>query len=289
MSGEGTAAVAATSETAAVTTATVTAPDVSWMDKLDDGLKGFAANKGHHKLDGISAYKTLAASYQEAEKALKSPAERVLRIPAPDAPTEEWNAYHTKLGRPAKAEDYTFETGDDGDKPFADYLRTKAFERGLPKDKAEGIWKDFVEWGTKAESDAADARKAALTTETAELEKQWGKGSDFQAKKLVAMRAAKSAGVTEEQFEEAAKKPGFSQAYNLFLHFGQKMGEDKFIPGGITGQNLYTRQQAADRMKALKADPTWAQKWLSGDVAAREEFRNLGKIAQPEGELQKAA
>lgn len=260
-----------------------------WFASFPDELKGYVANKGLDKLDQTSAFKKVAEFHQNAESRLGIPADRVLRKPGPDSSQADWDAFYTNLGRPEAADKYELPVTD-ANKERANAFAQAAFKAGMPKEKAQAAWKELTDHEAATASARADAEKVALTNEKAELEKSWGKGADFQAKKLVALRAAQAAGVTEEQFESAANKPGFAAMWNLFLFFGQKTGEDKFIPGGIGPSNVYTREQALaevryyrdlnhEKGKALKANNPEA--WTN--------YRALLKIAYPEGDQRRSA
>lgn len=78
---------------------------------------------------------SVAKSYVELEKKMGDP-DSLLRIPGEKATPEERDAFFTKLGRPAKLEEYEI-AGEDAKNPRAkainDRFRKVAFEHGVPK------------------------------------------------------------------------------------------------------------------------------------------------------------
>lgn len=265
-----------------------------WFAAYPDEVKGYVTNRGLDKLDRDTAFQKIVENHRNAEKMMGAPAAELVRIPKPDAPAADWDAYHLKLGRPETVDKYELPVTD-ANKERAAAFAQAAFKNGTPKDKAQALWKEITDYDAKLGTDADSRAKADLTNEVEGIRKSWGK--DFDAKYIVAERAveayAKANGQNPDEaranFKASMDKPGFSAAWNMFLFFGQRMGEDKFIPGGIPPNSLYTKESALSRITDLKNDPAWVKKFTANDANILAEFRALVKIAYPDEQQRRSA
>lgn len=265
-----------------------------WFSTFPDEVKGYVATRGLDKLDQPTAFQKVVEAHRNAEKMMGGPTNELIRIPKPDAPAADWDAYHAKLGRPEGADKYELAVTD-ANKDRAAAFAQAAFKAGVPKDKAQALWKEQTDFDAKLGTDADSRRKADLTNEIEAIKTSWGK--DFDAKKIVAQRAveayAKANGQNPDEarasFEASINDPGFSAAWNMFLFFGQRMGEDKFIPGGLQPSSLYTKESALARITDLKADAVWVDKFNKRDANTLAEYRALVKIAYPEEDSRRVA
>ena len=68
----------------------------------------------------------------------------------------------------------------------------------------------------------------------------------------------------------------------LMAQIGRGMTEDRFVSSGSSNSFGMTPAAAQQRVNALKADPAWSAKYISGDADARAEMSRLMSIAFPE-------
>lgn len=141
---------------------------------LDEDTRGWLQTKG---LGDVSA---LAKSARESEKLLGS----AIRVPGKDATPEERDAFLSKLGRPAKAEDYKFTVPKelpeqlpyDGEKAKA--FAGLAHQLGLTQEQSAKLHDFYVgeqvgAFKGKAEADQLAAVQKAQDA-TKALEAEWG-------------------------------------------------------------------------------------------------------------------
>src|SRR5690349_6498180 len=176
-------------------------PPPAWHDGVAPEVKGFWQNKGL-PLDDPKAFGTkLTELYQQAEKFIGVPPDRVLRMPAADAKPEEIRAFQQRLGAPAEAKEYDFSVVKDAAgnpiaAPLADALREAAFDRGLTKDAALVVAQKVVKAmdGVRAAESADQTAKIAEARE--KLKQNWG--TSFEYNKLKAMDGARKLGIDPE-------------------------------------------------------------------------------------------
>lgn len=163
--------------------------------------------------------------------------------PADDAPPEQWEAFHTDMGRPGKAEDYKFELPKELDPKLVDPellngFKTMAYEAGLtPKDaqnmvtKYSGLLLGKIQAGIAAQGAAREAAEG-------QLKKEWG--DNYEANRGLIKQVLRTF-MTEEikaaidhgpgsLFPDLPEKPGDGVFNNpllarMLLKVGQAMGE----------------------------------------------------------------
>jgi hypothetical protein len=253
-----------------------------WFSTLPDDVKGYVVNRGLDKVTPVEAFQNAYTAHRNAEKAIGAPSDRVIVKPADAADTAGWEAFYTKLGRPAKAEEYTF-TVNDNDKALAEFLKPELHRLGVPKTAAEDLWGKLTAYDAKAKQDELTAEASKVANEDTALRKNWG--ANYPVNKVIAQRAAAALGIPEDQFNATASKAGFSQAWEMFLKIGQKIGEDKFVSGSsLPVGNAFTREQAISRIQELKADRAWVKRYSDAGRGSKEwnEMDSLLKIVAGE-------
>ncbi len=117
--------------------------NVDWTAILDDDNRQLVQSKGWDRTGLNEALK----SYRELSSKL---GERFLTPPADDAGQDEWDAFHTAMGRPETPEQYEFGVpqGVPEDTPydaqFATEFKTWAHKHGLSPRQAAGLHDDYV-------------------------------------------------------------------------------------------------------------------------------------------------
>lgn len=267
------------------TTTTTTAPP--WHQGLDAEVIGHIQNRGL-KLDGPikDIVENLSKGFRETAAKLGVPANELIRIPKPDAPEADQRAFHQRLGAPDKPEGYEFgeikyADGTTLEEPFAAALRATFSRLGVSKAAASEIAKDLAKFADADEAAATTTRQAAIQTENAKLEKEWGpRGSDrYKSNEFVAQQGARALGFSKETVD-ALESISSKSAVMLAMHKVGKLNlEDKFITGGPgTPTGVMTREQAVARKKELFADKGWVERYNKGDVKAKEELLALQRI-----------
>jgi hypothetical protein len=114
-----------------------------------------------------AAFLETAKAHQEAQAYIGVPKEQLLKLPKADAPPEEWDEVHARLGWSKNADDYKLDglklsDGTDADDRLKDFLRAQATELRLSPAAAtklaEAVLK-HLESGTAAKTADRDCRR----------------------------------------------------------------------------------------------------------------------------------
>lgn len=256
----------------------------------------FYQRKQYDLSDPMKLIEGLTRGYQGAEKLLGVPAERMLRIPLPNADTSEISQYWQQIGVPKEAKDYDlsavkFGDGTELDQAFADMIRGSMHRNRVPKDYAANVVKDIVTFMEGADkADLAD-RTAAIQEQTQALDRDWGNN---KAAYLVVARGAlealgKAAGLNADQIKQGWDAIseiggiGSSFAMKMLFEAGRRMGEDRFIGGGqgLGRGDTMSRDAARAEIEALKSDKEFGRRLLAGGREERKKWDDLHKVAFP--------
>lgn len=223
-------------------------PGASWRDTLPEPMR---AHAGLAKFKDVSA---LAEGYVNAEKMIG--ADKIV-LPGKDAKPEEWDGVYNKLGRPEKADGYTFpEVKDrpytDKDKQLQATFAPVAHKLGLSQAQLAGL----VEWQNGLVTAGIEAAATGRANAEAELRKEKGDGYEaFIANGQAGLKAMLSAaGEKFERFSQIQLSDGTYAFDNpvfakLFATFGEAISESGFQGGG-GGKNT----GAFSSPKAAKAE-----------------------------------
>lgn len=254
-----------------VTNGAGTSTPPSWTEKFTPEQKGYIENKGFKEPGDM------LTSYQNFEKLIGVPKERVLKLPEnPDAP--EWTEVYDKLGRPKNPTDYGIKPGDGDGPEFAEWAAKSFHELGLNKTQGEKLankWSEFFKSAETAHKKAIDDK--ALIEEQS-LKKEWGNAFDQEMQ--VAKQAAKAFGVDDEIANTLEKTIGFGKTMKFLNNVGKKMGESQFIDGqGVANSSFITSPHGAQqRLNQLMSDPVWSKNYLEGSHKEKSEMERLQKI-----------
>jgi hypothetical protein len=256
---------------------------------VDAEMIGHWQNKGVDASDPKKIAVAMSKFHRDAEKLIGVRADHDL-LPVPKAPDKgDWNAVWTKLGKPAKEDEYDFASvnfanGTKLDDNFVQSMRTAAYKANLPKGAATEMVKAFVGFMDGQDSRDAGAVADKIKEERAALAKDWGttpEGLTQSPHMTMAKQAAAALGVDVEAVNALEKGVGYAAVMRMFRNIAGKIGEDKWFSGDKSGQGLngvLTTEQAIARKSTLKADPAWVTKFLSGDAEARREMASLDQI-----------
>lgn len=270
------------------------APAPWYAARNDAEFTGTVQNMGLDKKDVSEAAFEFYKSHREAQKLISKVTgtpdkDRILIRPKADAPEAEIAAWHEKLGRPAKADDYDYKdvkspTGTELDAEQVAQLRASAFKANLTKEQAASIAKDQVEFAHKIAEAKAVVDQAKLAEEIRAVEKNWGPNHD--ANLFIAKQAMAKFGFTPDMLQTMQKTLGAGKIMDGFLKLGIQTGEARFIANQTQGgPQIMTREQAKARFAELKQDRAWGDKLRKGDVATVAEFNALSEMMVTEQRL----
>lgn len=266
-----------------------------WYKSVDGGVDaetiGLWQNKGLDVNDPAKIAVGVTKMYRAAEGLIGARADHDL-LPVPKAPDKgDWNAVWTKLGKPAKAEEYDlsgvkFADGSALDDKFVSAVREAAFKANLPKGAVPEFTKAVVAYMDGQDASEAADRTAKGQAEAAELAREWGTTPEA-LKASPHMKAAQAAIIALggdamlEAVNALEGAVGYKAVMNMFRGIASKIGEDRWITGeGNPGDRNVpmTAEQAADRKRTLRNDNVWVQKFLSGDKDAAREMAAIDAI-----------
>lgn len=247
-----------------------------WSSGLPESAKLYVTQKGFKDAASV------VDSYQNLEKLMGAPKERLLRIPdKADAP--EWGEVYEKLGRPKNAADYKFAPaeGMESNKEFTDWAQKQFHSLGLTRQQGETLaakWNEFAVGSLKTTS---EQQATQLKTEQTALRKEWGAAYDQQIKG--AQKAALTFGLKTEDIDKLEKALGFSGTMKFMAKIGEKVGEDSFVTGGNNAfEGALTPERAQAQIVELKKDKEWTQRYLAGNYEAKAKMEKLMKFAFPD-------
>ena len=243
----------------------------SWTEKLTPEQKGYIENKGFKEPTDI------LNSYQNFEKLMGGPKEKLVRLPdKPDAP--EWNDVYEKMGRPKDPKEYGLGTGEADDKDFAEWAGKTFHELGFSKGQAEKLINKWGQYYDQRNTQGQEMKsKLALEQET-KLKSKWG--NNFEAEMNVARSAAKAFGMPPEVADKLEEAIGYGATIEFLNSVGKKMGEGTFEDGNSGAGNTFalSPNAARDKLKILQADPQWTSNYLNGNAKEKTEMERLTKI-----------
>jgi hypothetical protein len=257
-------------------------PAPAWHEGVAPEVKGFWQNKGL-PLDDPKAFGTkLTELYQQAEKFIGVPPDRLVRMPAADAKPEDIRAFQQRLGAPAEAKEYDFSVVKDAagnplSAPLVDALREAAFDRGLTKDAALTVAQKVVKAidGIRAAESADQTAKIAEARD--KLKQNWG--PNFEYNKLKAMDGARKLGISPEAVATLENVIGYADTMEALRKIGVGTSEDTFVDRGTnTNGQVTTREGAIARKAELMADHAWAGRYLKGGAAEVREMTALNMM-----------
>ena len=191
--------------------------------------------KEEKALQNFSSMDDFVKSYLSAQKLVGA---NKIAIPNKMATDEDWEQVYSKLGRPAKPEDYKYPFGEEEiDQEQLKNFNETAHRIGLLPKQAERIIKFYNEMNTEqeaAKSKLFDAKQAEAMTE---LKKEFGptytKRLD-QAKKL-AVETLGSEMLNDTIMKDGSRLGDNVSVIKAFSMLADKLSEDEIIKGEGTG------------------------------------------------------
>lgn len=248
---------------------------LEWLSGVSEDVTSYVQNKGW------KSPADLLTSYQQLEKHMGTPAERLLRMPDFDkAEKNELDQFYNKLGRPADPKQYEIPVPEGMPTDFAEAARIKMHELGLTAKQATELAKWNNEMGAVMMEKQKETYAATIAQENAALKQEWG--AAYEQELGAAKNAAKALGIKPEQIDALEGSLGFANLMKMMANIGKRIGEDKYVDGGSSSSNgVMTPAGAKARIQQLQGDKDWTAKYLSGNVQARAEMERLMQMAYP--------
>lgn len=244
----------------------------TWYDKFEDAeLKGYVQNKGWKDPS------ELAVGYKNLEKLLGG---EKLPMPKGADDAEGWGRVYDALGRPKSAEEYKLPlpTGDDGG--FAKVASGWMHEAGLNQKQAEIIASKWNEYMQTANGNETQQSAAKVEADLTSLKGEWGQTWDENIN--LGQRAAKTFGLDADKLSAMENALGTGEMLKLMSRIGRGLTEHNFEGGNTPTGFGMTPAAAQERITALRNDPAWASKYMSGGADQQAEMRKLMAIAYPD-------
>lgn len=219
----------------------------------------------HVKVKGYKNPAELALANYSLTKMQRGSSD-VISLPPKDADENTLNDFYTKLGRPAKPEDYTIKmpdgvTPDENMLTFGKSMFHKMGATPAQAQRGVDMWNQYVqEQNTKAIEDAQKANAEALTA----LEATWG--AQLNENRAAGERVIRALGLSEAKMEAIEAHIGAAPLVELLAEIGKRSGEGKLLGGAGGGDpndpaNM-TKEQAQAKITQLRGDTEFNKAYL---------------------------
>jgi len=239
---------------------------------------------------GFKDVGALTDAYFNLEKFIGVPADRLLKMPGEKATDAEIAEYRTRLGVPAKPEEYGFQVPEGSDPAFAKAAAEWFHQEGVPVKAATKLVERFNEFASGQAKAAAEAKKAAYEKDIKSLQDEWGPGvfehhvAEAQA---ATRRLGEAAGLKPEHLNALEEAAGSANLVKFMYTLATRFGEAPFYApsSGSSGgaAPMYSPAEAQARLVELKNSPSFAKRVSEGDRDTLKELTALHKQAFPEG------
>ncbi|WP_398469646.1 hypothetical protein [Tardiphaga sp.] len=232
----------------------------------DEGTRTWIEKKGYKSVEDLAK----AAVNQESIIGSS------LRVPAQDAPKEEWDKFYSKAGRPDKPDAYELKRPDGlpedlpYDEALAGNFKGWAHKAGLNGSQAQSLHDAFAHAQAEQAKAHVTALKEAVEGAADALVKEWGPQDSpgFKSKHEMANRAMKKLGLVESfQKSGIILKDGALTDANLakaFAAIGEKMFSEDSVDGdaSTSGKNPFKDDQFSltEIGRLVKSDPEQARR-----------------------------
>lgn len=249
--------------------------DSDWIQSLDPNLQEYVSKKG------FKNSKAVLESYINLEKLRGVPEDRLLKLPeSSDDP--RWKEVYQKLGAPENAEGYEFsDIETDEAKGFAEWASKNFHELNITKSQAQGLVKRYENLIKESQAEQEQLYNKTVEQQEVELKKDWG--AAFHQNIAKVRQTAKDLNIPGEAIDAMEKTMGYDGVMKFIHSLSTKIGESDFVGGdqAVNPNAKLTPDQAKAKIDALKKDKSFVDKYLSGDMEARQEMSRLHKFLTP--------
>lgn len=254
----------------------VTIPD--WAKGFTPELQGVIGKKGWQTPEA------LVESYTNLESKLGAGPNELLKLPK-EGDQAALDEFYTKLGRPAKPEDYQTDLKfAEGEPSFLDWFRKAAYAEGVPQKSFDKLAKGFEEQRLAFESAIEGEFAAKAETALKTLKSEWGNSWDSNI--ALAKAGAKTLGFNTEVLSVLERAIGTEAMMKTMLKVGLSISDS---PGGEHGSaqsaGAMTAEQARAEIAKINADRESMMAWTTPDHTGHSEMKRkmdqLFRIAYP--------
>lgn len=206
---------------------------------------------------------------------------RTVTMLGEDSTPEQRNEFFNKLGRPGKAEEYSFtlEEGN-GDTARLEAMRGKAHELGITDAQFSGLAQADLEYLGGLSQGMSDDNAAKAADAEAQLKKDWGAAYDQKVAGIDV--AAVKLGMSTEQLDGLRNAMGPVEAMKFVDGLNTKMGDHDFDEGESVMPGHPTPDQAQKQLSELTMNKEFMDAWLDkqhpGHKAAVEKKAQLARL-----------
>jgi len=246
-----------------------------WQSELEEGLR---EDKTLAEIKDIPSMAKMLVSAQKMVGADK------LVVPDENAGPEEWDKFHTALGRPKSPDEYPIEVPEDypselvASDEVRKEFRNTAHKLGLNSNQAKGLFDWYGEVSKAAFNEANANRSAELENSEKELKQIWG---DKYNENLKSARDATRAFLDEEGIKHL-DETGLGNApwlIKAFHKIGEVIGEEGISKGSGPSSGV-DAQAEIDRIMGDLNHP-YHNKKAPGHVEAVHRMQELYQIRYP--------
>jgi len=217
-----------------------------WKSSVDEGLRS------HPSLEKFKAPGDVFKSYVELEKLV---GKEKLPIPTEKDGKELWDVVYSRLGRPAKADEYKLPDvkRPDGYPAFNPEeikpILQKAHELGLNNNQIAGLYQSFMEGEISKYGQFKEQSETSKLNAETTLRKEWG--SSFDEKLGVAKRVLNEYGGAESQAwaEQNGNDPVLIK---LLANVGKRLSEDGI--GGKAASFSMSPEEANAEIRKIQGE-----------------------------------
>ena len=233
------------------------APTDGFLSTIENTeLKGWAENKGFPGIEeALNSYHNLEKTFG-ADKA-----GRTVTLLGDDPAPEAFSEFYNKLGRPEKAEGYSFAAPEGADDTFANAAKEMFHGAGVTEAQASKIvdWYEGQAGSTIEQSEEAQAE--AVASAEAGLKKEWG--AAYEQNMAATDAVAAKLGIPDDVLVGLNKAMGGLEATKWVHALNAKIGEDTVDGGeGNVGDGLMTPQTAQTKLNELYGNKEFMDAWL---------------------------
>ena len=244
------------------------APVANWRDSLSADLRS------NPTLEQIPDIETLAKNHVNVQKLIGGDK---IALPQEGWGEDELNNFYTKLGRPAKAEDYDLEglerpEGVPFDDEFEGAMVGEMHKLGLNSDQVKGILGFYNNTVGNQHQEQAGEAERTRTTGVQDLKNEWGKSFDAQVD--LAKRAFMAG--AGDSFEQLAAMPmadggllgDHPAVIKAFAALGGKMSEHGLV--GTAQRSTMSPGEAGGEIRKLMSDPDFLSAYTDSNHLEHE-------------------
>ncbi|MCG8047110.1 MAG: hypothetical protein N0E48_16005 [Candidatus Thiodiazotropha endolucinida] len=241
-------------------------------DDLNPELTEYVESQGWTAIDQpLSALKDLQQEIADGG--------RYVEIPGDNATADDISKFHSRLGRPAKSEDYTFDLVDGEDRTMYDWFSDAAFQAGLTQNQVATLssaWRQQVD----VERDKSMQQSQEVVNR---LKRDMGDKFDTFIEQ--GRNTVRSLNLNESVVADIEKSLGTGSMLKLMAALGENTSEHAFASGNVRNPTEQNSADAIVKISQMKKDKEFIKRYLNGDTDAVEKMKEAYAVAFPDSNL----